>query len=132
MEKEEKSTVREENLSKILYKIILYLIKTVPMVISLMYMINTALSYFCIDLPIFTYIIHYIFLLFLYATSYAFKFCSWHRMFIHYILVISTLNIIDYHIGVPLDDRNLYLLYIILTGVFIIITTILRFRVCKH
>ena len=129
---EEKSTAREENLSKVLYKVILYLVKTVPMLVAFIYALNTALSYFYIDLPILTYIVHYIFLLLLYVTSYAFKFCSWHRMFIHYILIVSTLNIIDYHIGIALSDRSLYLLYIFITGASIIITVYLKFKACKH
>lgn len=132
MTKAENSTVKEESLSKVLYRIILYLIKIVPIVTAIIYMLNTVLSYYDIDLPIFTYIVHYVFLLFLYATSYAFKFCSWHRVFIHYILIVSTLNIIDYHIGIPLSDRNLYLLYVAISGISIVMATILRFRVCKH
>ena len=47
----------EANLkSKILYKIQLYLLKVIPMVMAFIFWINTVLSYFNIDLEIFSYI----------------------------------------------------------------------------
>lgn len=108
---EEHSSVREANLSKSLCKIMLYSIKVIPMIISGIYILNTVLSYFDIDLPILSYIVQYLFIAVTLVASLAFRFCRWHRMFIYYIAVILTLNIIDYHIGIPVSDRCLYLLY---------------------
>ena len=48
----------EENLSKLLYKIELYLIKIIPIIIAFIYLLNTILSYFYIDLPILSYAKH--------------------------------------------------------------------------
>jgi len=129
---EEHSSVREANLSKSLCKIMLYSIKVIPMIISGIYILNTVLSYFDIDLPILSYIVQYLFIAVTLIASLAFRFCKWHRMFIYYIAVILTLNIIDYHIGIPVSDRCLYLLYGIITGVFLFIILYLRFKICRN
>lgn len=129
---EEHSSVREANLSKSLCKIMLYSIKVIPMIISGIYILNTVLSYFDIDLPILSYIVQYLFILITLIASLAFRFCKWHRIFIYYIAVILTLNIIDYHIGIPVSDRCLYLLYGIITGVFLFIILYLRFKICRN
>lgn len=100
-----------EALDKRLYKIVLYSLKIIPMVIAGIYVLNTILSYFYIDLPVFSYIVQFLFIGFIYSTSLAFKFCAWHRVFIHYIFITLLLNIIDYHWGLPLSNRGLLLLY---------------------
>lgn len=122
----------EGNLNKVLYKMILYSVKVIPMIISGIYLLNTVLSYCNIDLPLFSYIVQFLFIGFFYIASYAFKFCAWHRMFIHYITLVLLLNIIDYHIGIPLSDRNILAGYLIISIVFLIITVILKFKSCKH
>ena len=45
----------EENLSKIVYKVVLYLTKVIPIYIGIALFLNTLLSYFDIDLPILSY-----------------------------------------------------------------------------
>lgn len=128
----ENSTVKEESLNKHLYKIVLYLVKMIPVIISVIYILNTILSYFYIDLTIFAYVVQYLFILLMYIISIAFKFCHWHRMLIHYIFIVFTLNILDYHIGLPLSNRGLLLAYGIITGIFLIAIIYLKFKVCKH
>ena len=74
--------------SKNLYKVELYLLKIMPMVIALAYLVNTVSSYFGVDIPILASIagMSLIPLIFMYISSYVFKFCEYHRMFLHYIL----------------------------------------------
>ena len=131
MEQVENSTAKEGNLSKLLYKAMLLLVKVIPIVISTIYILNAALSYFYIDLPFLAYLIEYLFILFMYISSFTFRFCRWHRMFIHYILCMLTLHIYDYHIGIPIDNRDLLVLYVVITGVFLTITVYLKIK-CKH
>ena len=111
------------NLNKALYKIQLYLIKVIPMVMAFISLVNTVFSYYDIDLPILSYIGGYSILtiVFLYLASYVFKFCEYHRMFIHYIVVNWTLNIYDTYIGIPLNDRRLLITYLTVTGIFLFI-----------
>ena len=121
----------EESLSKTLYRIVLYSVKVIPIVISGIYLLNTVLSYFNIDLELFSYVVQFLFIGQMYATSYAFKFCAWHRMFIHYILIILVLNIIDYHIGFPLSDKEMLTLYIIIATICMFFVLYLKVK-CKH
>lgn len=113
----------EANLNKALYKIQLYLIKVIPMVMAFISLVNTVFSYYDIDLPILSYIGGYSILtiVLLYLASYVFKFCEYHRMFIHYIVVNWALNIYDAYIGIPLNDRGLLITYLTVTGIFLFI-----------
>lgn len=111
------------NLSKTLYKIQLYLLKVIPMVMAFICLLNVTLSYFDIDLPILSYISSNSILTigFLYISSYVFKFCEYHRMFMHYSTFMWVLNIYDTYVGVPIGDREIYSLYLIITGIFLFI-----------
>ena len=112
----------EEKLkSKRLYRIELYLIKVIPVILSAICLLNTILSYFGIDLVALAYLggNSILSLIFLYISSVVFRFCVYHRLFIHYITLNWILNIIDYQIGIPITDRNLFLLYMIITGIFL-------------
>lgn len=112
-----------ESLNKALYKIVLYLIKVIPMIYALLSLLNTVLSYFYIDLPIFSYIasVSLTTLVLMYATSYAFKFCLYHRMFIHYTLLTWVLNIVDLYIGIPISNITYLGIQLIIVGVSLFI-----------
>ena len=110
----------EENLkSKILYKTQLCLLKVIPMVMAFIFWINTVLSYFDIDLEVFSYIgsCSIITIVYLYISSYVFRFCEYHRMFLHYVCIIWLINIYDYYIGIPVDDISMLMIYQIITGI---------------
>lgn len=115
--------VVENSVNKTLYKAELYLIKVIPMLFAFLSLLNDALSYFNIDVPLISYIgsVSILTLAFMYLSSYVFKFCFYHRMFIHYTAVNWVLNIIDYYIGIPLSDRNLFVMYMILAGITLFI-----------
>ena len=91
-------------------------------------LLNDALSYFNIDVPLISYIgsVSILTLVFMYLSSYVFRFCFYHRMFIHYTAVNWLLNIVDYYVGIPLSDRSLFVMYMILAGISLFI--ILRCR----
>ena len=96
-----------ENLrSKLLYKIELRLLKIIPMILAFTALLNSILSYFNIDLYILSYIggVSIFTMVFLYLSSYVFKFCEYHRMFLHYVVVTWIINTIDYYIGIPMND----------------------------
>lgn len=113
--------VVEENYlkNKILYKTQLCLLKVIPMVMAFIFWINTVLSYFDIDLEVFSYIgsCSIITMIYLYISSYVFRFCEYHRMFLHYVCIIWLINIYDYYIGIPVDDMSMLMIYQIITGI---------------
>lgn len=118
--------------SKLLYKSVLYLVKVIPMIISGVYVLNAVLSYFDIDWPGFSYIVFALLLGFVYLISIVFRFCIWHRMFIHYITFTLVVNIIDYHWGILLSDRDIFLFYMITSGMFLFVALWFKLRSKKH
>ena len=120
-------------MNKLLYKIELYLVKVIPMIQVLLSLLNTTLSYFDINTVILSYIgsVSFITLLFLYITSYVFKFCEYHRMFIHYTTITESEHIknaiwryIGYEPQRDNDEVDAYLL----TYIYNKITDVF----CKH
>lgn len=127
---EEEDMEKEEKLNKIFYRIELYLIKTIPIAIALIALLNTILSYFYIEVPLLSYIggVSLFELIFLYLSSYVFKFCVYHRLPIHYITINWLLNIYDYYIGISLSNKNLFLMYMIITGITILLILYFKFK----
>lgn len=78
----------EENLNKSMYKLLILMLKYIPMLISLVYVLNTALSYFYIDIPVLSNLAGMSILpwIFMYLSATVFRFCLYHKMFLHYIL----------------------------------------------
>ncbi len=109
--------------SKLLYKIQLYLLKVIPMVMAFICLLNTILSYYDIDVMFLSYLgsCSALMIAYLYISSYVFRFCEYHRMFLHYIVVNTAINTYDLYIGIPLDDRELFTMYLSITGIFLFI-----------
>ena len=118
--------------SKYLHKWTLLLLKSIPMILALTALLNTLLSYYDIDVPLLSYLggISLFPLIFLYLASYAFQFCEYHRMFLHYVTINWILNIVDYYWGIPISNKGLFILYIAITGIslFIILYLYLKSR----
>lgn len=93
------------------------------MVIALAYLVNTVSSYFGVDIPILASIarMSLIPLIFMYISSYVFKFCEYHRMFLHYIAVNDIINIYDWYIGISVTNRELFVLHMSITGISLFI-----------
>ena len=120
-----------ENLrSKLLYKIELRLLKIIPIILAFTALLNSILSYFNIDLYILSYIggISIFTMVFLYLSSYVFKFCEYHRMFLHYIVVTWIINTIDYYIGIPINDLEYLCLQMVIAGISLFIILLLYYK----
>ena len=109
--------------NKDLYKIELYLLKVMPMLLATIYLVNTVLSYYDIIIPVLSYIggLSLIPLVFMYTSSYVFRFCSYHRMFLHYIVVNDLINLTDYYYTLPISDWELFILHMSIAGVSLFI-----------
>jgi hypothetical protein len=108
---------------KSLYKVELYLLKIMPMIIALAYLVNTVSSYLGIDLPILVSIagMSLIPLVFMYISSYVFRFCEYHRIFLHYIAINDIINIYDWYIGIDISDKDLFVLNMSIAGISLFI-----------
>ena len=122
-----------KSVNKRLYKLELYSAKVVPMLMAGITLANTVLSYLGIQLICLSYIggISLLVLIRFYITSYTYKFCSYHRMFLHYILISNSVALYDYHVGIPLNNINLFALNTIIAGVSLFIIIYLKFKVCS-
>lgn len=118
----------EENLKVSLYKIEVYLLKVIPVVLALGDLLNTLLYLFKIDAAIISYIggISFLSLAFLYLSSYVFKFCEYHRLPLHFIVVNNIINIYDWYIGIPIGLVEMILLEVILVGITIFLAIYLH------
>ena len=115
-------------INKKLYRKVLSLIKAMPLIMSVVTLLNTILSFCGIDLIIMSYIggVSLMILLLMYLSSFVFGFGVSHRVFIYYCAANWTINIIDEFIGIPLGDRNMLLLYLIIAGIALMILFFLR------
>lgn len=116
--------VVEESLrSKCLYKLLLIMLKYIPILIALFYMTNTFTAFCGIDIPVLSNIAGMSLLtqIFMYIATIVFRFCIYHRMFLYYILVTDIINIIDYYIGIPIEDYELLMVHSIITGITLFI-----------
>lgn len=121
-------------MKKDLYKIEIWLLKMIPMIIAALYLLNTVLSYFHIELLVLSLIggMSLLPLLFLYISSFVFGFCLYHRMFIYYIAVNDIVSYADYLSGgLPVSDRDYLFIHIIITGIFLFIILYLK-KKCSH
>ena len=103
------------------------------MILAFTALLNSILSYFNIDLYILSYIggISIFTMIFLYLSSYVFKFCEYHRMFLHYVVVTWIINTIDYYIGIPINDLEYLCLQMIIAGVSLFIVLLLYYKTNK-
>lgn len=113
---------KEERLrSKVLYKSVLAFLKIIPMLICFLDIVNTVLCILGIECRWLSYIggISFLTLAFLYLASYVFRFCSYHRMFLHYVLVTNILSVIDFEFGIPISNRGMLDIHIVIFGIFL-------------
>lgn len=101
--------VEESSVRKSLYKVFLLLLKFLPFLLALISVLNTVLSYFCIDLVILSYIgsVSLLPLIFMYLAAFVFKFCIYHRIFLDYTVVSTAITVYDYYVGIPVTDAGI-------------------------
>jgi len=111
----------KSNINKRLYKITIILLKVIPMLIALVYTINTVLCLIGVDISALSYIggVSILPLAFMYLCSYAFGFCEYHRMFLHYILVVNIISAIDFHFNLPISDMMFAIINSVVVAIFL-------------
>lgn len=109
------SVEERKRLNKRLLILFKWSLKIIPIILAGLQLLNTILAYFGIHIKAFAHCFVFSLIGFIYIASYLLKFCEYHRMFLHYIVIIYIINCIDYYIGIPLNDYNLFILYSIIT-----------------
>lgn len=99
-------------INKQLYKVDLFLLKLLPVLMCGGLIIASYGATFQITAEfgiILQIVSHYVGLvmapiMFMYISSYVFKFCNYHRMFIHYIAIIELMNVTNWYFKIPITN----------------------------
>lgn len=105
-----------------MYKTTLVLLKILPMVMVLAYFLMLTCFYFDSKYMVIPHLLGTVGapLAFIYITSYVFRFCAFHRIFIHYYAFISVLNVSDHYLHPYFNHNIVTLLHHGGTAIFII------------
>lgn len=119
-----------ESLRKSKYKALIILLKVIPMLIAICYIVNTFLWIFGINAELFSYVgsVSILTLAFLYLASYVFEFCEYHRTFLHYVLTDNIVSCIDYYFEIGIH----YIIYLIIIGLFLFLILYLHQKETKN
>ena len=118
----------EENLSLKLVKIFRIYLKLIPILLAIASFVNCIFAYYGIQLKVLAHLFMILLISFVYVASYVLKFCEYHRISLHYIVIIYIINCYDYYIGIPIDYKELFILYSIITFFTIIIAIYLKLK----
>lgn len=122
------------NNEDIMKKLSIWMLRVIPMIITAIYLLHTLLSLMNIDCAPLRYIggISILPLFYIYISSFAFKFCIYHRLFIYYIFMYNMIKIVNYYISIPYSDKIMIWFNLGITGLFLFMLLYIRFKVCKH
>lgn len=124
--------IKEERLRKSSHKLLLVILKFIPMVTTLYYTFNTVAAYFNIDMSVLSMLGGMSLLpwLFIWVATFVFKFCIYHRMFLYYIFTSDAVSIYDFYFGIPISNMETIMLQFCIIGIFLFL--ILYFYVKCH
>ena len=111
----------ETKLSLKLVKLFRIYLKILPIILATTSFSNCVISYFGVQLKIYAHIFFFLIISFIYISSYVLKFCEYHRISLHYIVIIYIINCYDYYIGIPVNYIELFMIYSIITFIAIFI-----------
>ena len=122
----------ENSVSKDLYKVFLLILRGIPYIIAICYVVFTTAFYFGLELNVIGYIgsCSIMTWIFLYVSSFVFKFCKYHRTPLYYVLLNDIINVIDTYIGIPISTNDFFVLHIAILGAIVIVYSYLRIK-CK-
>ena len=116
--------------AKLSKKLLLIVVKYGSWLIGLLSFIEIVLSCFGIQSALLTFVSGspVIPILTLIAFSIFLGFCIWHRLPLYYALTANVINLIDYYVGIPITNKWMLILYLLLVGVFIIVGCFIKNR----
>lgn len=91
------------------------------MLLALFDIANTVIGFMGLECHWVSYFggISFLTLAFLYLSSYVFRFCAYHRMFLHYVLITNTISIIDFEFGIPMSNYAMFCVHVAIIGIFL-------------
>ena len=119
--------------NRALHKLTIATLKVLPMIMVAAYLLMLIGFYFDSKYIVIPHLLGTVGapLAFLYITSYVFRFCAFHRLFIHYYAFVELLNVTDYYVRIPISDEAITILHDSVTIIFlisIVITYIIKYK----
>lgn len=116
-----------------LYKLEILTLKILPILIAVIYIISIVLSYFNIDTQFLSILggTSLFPLIFILISSFCFEFCLYHRIFIYYIFITNIINYYDWYIGIPISNKGLLMIEMVLFGISALLALKLHLN-CKR
>lgn len=127
--------IMEENLkSKTFYKLTILYLKIFPIIIAVFDFLDTLLSYLDVDIPVISYIagISFLSIIFTLLASFTFKFCIYHRLPLYYVILNNIVCIYDTYIGIPINDRAIFSLYLFILFSSVLTALIIHVKANKR
>lgn len=118
----------EANLSLKLVKIFRVYLKVLPIILAITSFANCFLAYLGFQFKIYAHIFFFLIISFIYVASYVLKFCEYHRISLHYIVIIYIINCYDYYVGIPINYIELFMMYSMITFLAIIVGIYLKLK----
>ena len=123
-------------LNKDLYKVDLFLLKLLPVIMVISHIIASYGAIFQVvsgAAIIIQIVSHYLGLViapiaFMYISSHVFQFCNYHRMFIHYIAVIELMNVTNWYFKIPITNELYNGIQVTITIVFATLAIIMYIK----
>lgn len=117
----ERKPAEAKSIDKRWYKVTLGLLKIIPMLLATCDTLNTLTCLLGYDLVILSFFggVSFLTLAFLYLVSYVFRFCVYHRMFLHYVLVNNIISTLEFIVGLPVNFLGLCCIFSVNFCVFL-------------
>lgn len=111
------------SLNKCLYKLELYVLRIIPILLAICSLLHTILFHMGFNTAFLVSLgkVSFLTLGFLYISSYAFHFCGFHRVFLHYILTVNIINYVETQFGLPFSNDTMLGIYIAIALMFLFI-----------
>lgn len=119
---------KEVKLNKTLHKCFLILTKILPILLAIIYFANTLCSNLGYDIIGFSIVggMSILPTIYFYITSYLLRFCEYHRLSLHYIVLSDAISWYDYTYTIPIENRALVGLNLALFAIFIFLLIYMR------
>lgn len=116
-------------MNKQLYKIEIWILKTLPFILSILMFLDFVFGCIGIACVPVAYLgsVSVIPWLFLFISSFVFKFCIWHRIPLYYIATSEIFNLVDYLFLPHISNHIILIIYSLMFGLFSIICGILKY-----
>ena len=119
-----------EKQSKLSHKMLIISTKVIPILLAFSFAICCILVYCGIDITAAHYFsgISILTIMPLYQLSYVLKFCEYHRIPLHYIIVCNTIACYDTYVGIPVKDMQYLIFQLSIFILFVLLYIYLKFK----